>query len=259
MGTQRAVYIASGHSYEDPGASGNGIVESKLNVAIVTQLVARLRQLGITTYTDLDVGNPRASGGVADSRKHKDVALYVEFHHNAAQASARGYEIWKTGEGLSARLGRWLHDEHVNLLRRWDSAMKDRGVKDVAEPSGKRARGIVTGAQGAAVLVEMLFVSNAADAALAKRADYARSVAEVTARGIVEFGFHEKLWTARYAKAPSGEAPKPPKTIWVVYDGAGRYYGQRPTQEQALPLVKACLDDNRFKDGALIRSEPITP
>lgn len=62
---------------------------------------------------------------------------------------------------------------------------------------------------GSSVLSELLFVSNARDAAIAKHPAYFARVSEATVRAIVEFGRAEKLWAVTYKAPAPAPAPAP--------------------------------------------------
>lgn len=219
-----SIYIASGHGGTDPGATGNGLAERDLNAAICRLLVARLREHGLRAHTDLEVGNPGRAGAIADARKRGDVVLYYAQHHNGfGRASARGYEIYKTGSGRSLRFARAVHRAQLAALRAVDARIPDRGVK---EARGTRAEGEVVYSPGSSVLAENLFVTNPDDARIARRPDYAARLAEATCRAIVEFGRAEGLWRTAYK-------PPAPDPVAVVRDASDRVVA-RPTTWAAL-------------------------
>lgn len=198
-----AVYVAAGHSHvagRDRGSQGNGLIEGNLNQQIVSAIVRRLREHGIKTYTDLDIGNPatkNAPNQVNDSRKHPDVKLYYEQHFNAfGSSTARGTETYKTGSGRSLRFARAAHAAALSRLRTWDPTIPDRKVK---EAIGTRAEYIVTNAQGAAILDEALFLTSPKDAAIAKRSDFVGRYAETIVQAIIAFGRAEGLWSVTYS------------------------------------------------------------
>jgi N-acetylmuramoyl-L-alanine amidase len=204
-----AVYLAAGHGGNDPGSSGNGLVERELNAAIARVAVLALRRSGVKTYTDLDVGNPPASATpnqVSDSKKHPDVELYVEVHHNAfGSPDPRGIEVYGTGTGVSMLFGKALLAALFTKLQALDSSFPSRGYK---EARGTRAEYAVVQSQGSSALVECLFITSSRDSLIAKRADYAAQVGETLARATVDFGRARGFWTSQYV-AP-GPAPTDP-------------------------------------------------
>lgn len=206
------VFIDSGHGGSDPGAVGNGVIERDKNLALAKYIIARLKAHGLVVRSDLDIGNPGSGGSVPYSRKFPNVKLFYSQHHNAASAAARGYEIYKTGSGRSLRFAKAVHARQLAALRAIDPTIPDRKVKEAV---GTRAEYIVTRSQGSACLSEALFVSNAKDAAIAKRADYVERLGEATVRAIVEFGKAEALWATVY-KPP---AAAPAYAFDVLADG----------------------------------------
>jgi N-acetylmuramoyl-L-alanine amidase len=230
----RAIYIASGHGGNDPGAVANGLRERDVNRAIGARLVARLREHGLLVHTDLERGNLRASGEIADARRRGDVAVFVSLHHNAATASARGLEVFKTGSGRSLRLAKALHAAILYELRALDPTWKDRKVK---EARGTRAQSLVCDSPGAAALIEFAFLSNDEDAEVVAAPAYANAMAEAACRAIVGFMRAEKLATATYRpqakappkpaaeKPPTKPAPKKLRVRWLVKHADGSPHG----------------------------------
>jgi N-acetylmuramoyl-L-alanine amidase len=224
-----SIYIASGHGGDDPGAVANGLKEREVNRAIAARLVNRLRAHGLKVHTDLERGNLRASGEISDARRRGDVAIFIAFHHNAATASARGIETYKTGKTRSARLAAALHTELLSALRRLDPTWKDRKVK---EAKGTRAKALVCDSPGAAALVEFAFLTNRADAKIVASAPYAASMAEHACKALIGFLRREKLSTVTYrppaAAPPRAPAPKPkpkPRVRWLVKHADGSPHG----------------------------------
>lgn len=230
--TKHKVAVISGHSNSDPGAVGNGIKESERNKALNAYVTKRLRAHGITTYTDLEHSNPGAGGEVSLTNKWGPT-LTMSIHHNAASASARGIETYKTGSARSYRFAKAVHAAALAALRKIDSTYKNRGVK---EANGTRAEYFVMKSAGSAILLEGGFLSNSADAKVIKRADYVARIGEAIVKAIVNFGRAEKLWTTVYV-APAVDYD------WKVTVGtASKVYGRI---DDAMGVVKTNVKAGR--------------
>ena len=87
----KKIVIDPGHGGEDPGASGNGIIEKDLNLEISKYMYDRLRSLGIPVYITRDTDetlNPtdRVNRILNAFGNSKDV-IVVSNHINAGGAS----------------------------------------------------------------------------------------------------------------------------------------------------------------------------
>lgn len=245
-----AIYIASGHGSDDPGATANGLKERDVNRAICARLVKRLRDHGLRVHTDLERGNLRASGEISDAHRKGDVVAFVSAHHNGAgAASARGFEVFKTGKTRSLRLGKAMHGACLAELRRLDPTFKDRGLK---EAKGTRAQSLVCKSPGASALIEFAFLTNVSDAKVVKGKQYPARMAEALCKALIGFLREEKIATVTYRPAASTPAPTPapkkppakskPVVRWYVRDRAGK-------------TVKSFLGGNLDGALALVKKE----
>lgn len=255
----RAIYIASGHGSDDPGAVANDLKERDANRAICGRLVTRLREHGLKVHTDLERGNLRASGEIADANRKGDVVIFLSAHHNAAVASARGLEVFGTGKTRSRRLATAMLDACLAELRRLDPTFKDRGVK---EAKGTRAQGLVCNSPGASALIEFAFLTNLADAKVVKHKEYPVRMAEALCKALIAFLRREKIATVTYrppapkpAPAPAAKPkpkspakPKKPVVTWVVRgrDGKPLKTFAQKNLDDALALVKTQAMAKRF-------------
>jgi glycosyltransferase involved in cell wall biosynthesis/N-acetylmuramoyl-L-alanine amidase len=208
-----SVFVAAGHGADDPGAEVAGLVERDLNAAVTAVLVERLRDHGLAVATDLEHGNPTFPDE-ADLARRIGVAYYVVVHHNAHDSEARGVETFgRSGSG--APLARSLLDEIVSALRTIDPTLPDRGVRDDA---GTGAAKHLDLAPGRSVVVELCFLSSAADRAIIDHAGYAGLAAEAMCRAIVDHGRVDGSWSAVYDRAGPTLAP----LVSVVVPSANR-------------------------------------
>lgn len=163
---KKMVVIDAGHGAHDPGAVANGLNEKDMTLAIALKLKTILNQAGIEVvmtrstdkYLTLDerVSVAEKSGG----------DIFVSLHMNAATSSASGTETYYTTAGTTSRaeeskaLAEFIQDRLVEEL-----GTKDRGVKT------ENYRVIYKNSLPA-VLVEMGFISNTAEAKLINTKQY---------------------------------------------------------------------------------------
>ena len=184
----RVILIDPGHGGTDPGATGNGIREKDLNLAVCLELVPLLKSRGIeailTRSSDTSVSLQARTDLAA---KHKVDAVLSD-HHNAG--GGRGIETYRSiFNAESARLGNLVHAELIKAF----PEMPNRGLKTRIHPNNpgwdyyhmirepQRQAGIP------AIITECGFVDSATDAASMKRPDFARRQAEALGRGICVF------------------------------------------------------------------------
>ncbi|NJP37937.1 N-acetylmuramoyl-L-alanine amidase [Alkalicoccus luteus] len=178
------VYLDPGHGGHDPGAVGNGLREKDLvlQIALKTRAILQNQYNGATVRmsrtTDTFVGlNARAQDAV-----NWGADLFCSIHLNGAAAAANGTETFKHPSSTASRPAqRNLHDAILGAMRRLDSTVSNRGLKD-----GNFAvlRGTYT--RMLSVLTEALFITNTRDANLLKRSGTLDRIAEAHAEGIAK-------------------------------------------------------------------------
>ena len=81
------IVIDPGHGGDDPGSSGNGIVEKDLNLAISKYMYDRLKSLGIpvtlTRTTDETVSPTERVNRILDAYGNNSNVIVVSNHINA--------------------------------------------------------------------------------------------------------------------------------------------------------------------------------
>ena len=81
------IVIDSGHGGEDPGASGNGIIEKNMTLAISDYMYDRFRELGLpvkmTRTTDETVSPTERVNRVLDAFGNNQNVIVVSNHINA--------------------------------------------------------------------------------------------------------------------------------------------------------------------------------
>lgn len=231
--------INPGHGGSDPGACGNGIREKDLNLAVALAMVPLLTARGI------DVLLTRTGDVYRSLRQRSDYIVKVrpdaalDLHHNAAGDSrARGIESFRSLFNTSSKtLAEKIHPQLIAALD-----MPNRGIKTKLYPGRKdwdyyhmirephRQAGIPV------ALTESGFVSSPADAAIMKRADFAKRQAEALARGIC--AYLGVAWDKQ-------EAAPDPETLYRVQIGA---FAVRANAEACLKKAQAA----GFKDAFIV-------
>ena len=161
------IYIDQGHNPQSPnaGAEGNGLVEQDLTFEIGTRLASLLRSNGSfdvrvsrpTAETTLGTSNASSLRIRVDEANNFGADYFISLHTNAFDKdSANGIEVYATQENSEAY------------------AFGSSLLKGMVESTGLRNRGmklnpelqVLKNATMPAVLLEMGFISNPADAAL---------------------------------------------------------------------------------------------
>ena len=174
----RPVVLDAGHGGRDPGAIGvNGLREKTVNLAVCERVARRLRAAGHAVlrtrrgdaFVDLD-----ARAAVANRARAR---LFVSIHANAAASeAARGFEVY-----VCRAAGRRARAAAGAIARRLAAAgIPSRGVKEADFR-------VLVGTTGPAVLVEMGFLTNRAEAARLRRPDHQGRLAAAIAAGIEDF------------------------------------------------------------------------
>lgn len=175
--------INPGHGGSDPGACGNGIREKDVNLAVALALGPMLEARGIEVFytrrTDTTLTLKQRS--VYIIKVKADAAL--DLHHNGSTStSARGLEAYRSlFNSKSQKLAEKVHPELVKAF----PDMPNRGIKTRLYPGRSdwdyyhmirephRQAGIPV------IITETGFMTNAQDAAIMKRADFAKRQALV--------------------------------------------------------------------------------
>jgi N-acetylmuramoyl-L-alanine amidase len=174
------ITIDAGHGGTDPGASGNGIIEEELTLDMAKRVERLLKEKGIevvmTRTTDV---KPSFSDRVQTAVNSGSDA-FVSIHGNAAVDSrGNGTETWYSSDSKRASDSEKLAEFIQNrLYKALDT--KDRGVKDGGFYVIKRN-------SIPAVLVELGFMTNKADASKLKSNSYREEAAKAITQGIVDY------------------------------------------------------------------------
>ena len=157
------IAMYAGHGGSDPGALGNGLRESDLNLAVSNAATAILRSWGYQVINNRTTDVNRSITRDANLANENKVDAVVEIHQNSnlgvpGTGSEVFYSINDTGKGrqLASAILRQL----VSL------GFADRGIKTMVNAGGQDAFGIIRLTHMPAVLVECAFINNPADMAL---------------------------------------------------------------------------------------------
>jgi N-acetylmuramoyl-L-alanine amidase len=200
------VALDPGHSVADIGATGGGLREYQLTLDLAQRVQARLELAGLSvrlTRTDhqplTDLTHPNAAEDIqAEQQARIDAAgsarLYVSLHFNGGPRSLHGTETyynperqpdsaatdWRLADALQRHVVAALADEvgYTSL---------DRGVR--SDLSAGKPYGHFFSLRGPlpSALVEHLFLSNPAEAALLRDDATLDALADGCAQGILEY------------------------------------------------------------------------
>lgn len=150
--TQRkTLFISAGHSMSDPGASGNGLTEADVVLALRDKLADALRARGVAFNRDGHHGQNLPLTKACTLARAHDVA--VEFHANAARSpSATGVETLSGPDDTA--LGSLLCDAVADTL-----GIANRGAK--GEGDGQHSR--LAFVQAGGLILETFFITNPHD------------------------------------------------------------------------------------------------
>ncbi len=199
----KTIILSAGHGGRDPGAVGNGLRESDMNLAITLACRDYLN----THYTGHKLVLPRESDIYVSLGARKTLTansradLYVSMHNNAASNPAgRGFETFIYSGNVSAQTPGYqkiIHEAVWSFLRAFPTL--NRGTK--------RFNHWVTREMPCpTVLVEYLFVTSPTDAEIAKREGVLQSLGFATAKGIAE--------ALSLPRKQEAEPVQPPGNVW---------------------------------------------
>ncbi|PXC64576.1 hypothetical protein C9769_05480 [Listeria monocytogenes] len=186
--------IFAGHGGVDSGAVGNGYHEDDLALDIMKRTTKVLRNAGHTVINNRTADVNRNISADAKLANREKVAAVIEFHFDAAGASAEGTTgFYCATSSSSKRLAQCVNDK-------LDDVFKDRNVKpDTSTRHGRL--GILRETNAVATLQEIAFITNKND--VAKYNARADEVAKKIAEGILSY-FGQKLTAT---KSPSTSKP----------------------------------------------------
>lgn len=178
------IFVDPGHGGANPGAVGNDVIESRVNLSVATYLANDLRNMGYDvmmyrTTNDENVISPVA----ADLRKRAQMAndwgadYFVSIHTNSSvNPAANGFEtyVYRLGS-RSAQLAQSIQDTVIAAL-----GMKDGGVRQANFS-------VLRNTNMPAVLVELGYLSNPTEALNLNSPAWQRKIASAIADGINKY------------------------------------------------------------------------
>jgi N-acetylmuramoyl-L-alanine amidase len=175
----KRVVLDAGHGGSDPGAIGNGLREKDFTLPLTLETERELLagwqvEVILTRRTDVfvSIANRASFGRGADLF----VSQHLDFN---ASAEPRGFWTWRNTyvRPETPVYQKAIHDEVYKAIR--PMGAPDRGLR-VANHDITRLPPYPT------VLIEYLFISNPADAAILRNSQNITAMAKATAKGIAE-------------------------------------------------------------------------
>lgn len=176
----RIIVIDAGHGGSDPGASGNGIIEKNLTLDVSKRVEAKLKRAGAQVLMTRSGDTfPSLEARTEFAKKHY-AETFVSIHGNAFTPSANGTEVFYDSStnpnGNESRiLAQYIQNNIVRMAN-----MTDRGVKDSRFY-------VIRNNNVAAVLVELGFMTNKADAEKLSSDRYKDIFAEAIYQGLLQY------------------------------------------------------------------------
>jgi len=149
---KKSLFVSAGHSYSDPGASGNGWTEADIVLELRDLLYRELDSRGIVLSTDGEKGENLPLRQAVQMASEHEVA--VELHCNAFhKPSATGVETLSSG---------WQPEFDAALCDCISRTLgiANRGAK--GEGSGQHSR-LAFVSKGHGTIIELFFITNPND------------------------------------------------------------------------------------------------
>ena len=174
---KKIIVIDAGHGAHDSGATGGGLREKDLNLAMSNAVVAKLQEnpnyeVYATRSTDTFLALSERSA--FSNNKNADI---FSIHVNSASSAATGIETWytKKQDTRNQKLARLVQNSLVD-----EFGKKDRGIKSNVFYVTKHT-------EAPAILIEIGFISNASDRAMMSSADFTERYAAAVAKAVDQY------------------------------------------------------------------------
>jgi len=175
------VFIDAGHGGKDTGAIGvNGMLEKSVNLSVASRMASLLKRRGVdarlTRADDTFVGLDNR----ADLANRLQCRLFVSIHANSftKDRTVRGFDVF-VANSASAK--------SVAAAKAIGKRLADMGVPEHGKQPKHAAFRVLVRTTRPAVLVEMGFLSNRAEAAKLQTVRYRRRLAAAIAAGVADF------------------------------------------------------------------------
>ena len=235
------VVLDPGHGGRDPGAVSNGLQEKHLNLQLGLKVAAELKteQVLLTRESDRFISLQDR----VKFAKRADADIFVSLHVNAG--GGRGFESY-VYRGLGSNdpaldKQAQIHAQVMQVMARWD--LPDRGRKQAGFYVLKHNR-------SPAVLLESLFIDNAAEAALWREPVFVEALAVGVARGIEAALSCSSTSESDSADPPlqekdqsNSESQALPDMLYTVQVGA---FAQRDNARRCLERARRAGFDDAF-------------
>jgi N-acetylmuramoyl-L-alanine amidase len=213
----RTIMIDAGHGGKDPGAVANSLQEKKINLRMAKILGGMLKEKGFEvhytrsgdTFIPLEERTAMANGKNAD--------LFISIHCNAHKdKSVRGLEVYYLNlatdaqavrvaareNGVSAKkisdmqfiLSDLMLNSKINESRQMAALVEQEALRAMRPRYGLSSHGskgaffyVLTGARMPSILVELGYLTNAAEAAKLNKDEYLQAMARGLTSGVLAY------------------------------------------------------------------------
>ena len=182
MGESKKVFIGVGHGGSDPGAIGNDLRESDVNLVMAVMMKSELERHGVTVGISRtkDENDPLPEEIAEANAFMPDIA--VECHNNAG--GGKGFEVYRqtNAYAIKSAILANIIENHVLAI-----GQNSRGVKTKLNTSGTDYFGWLRQVNCPAVLCEGAFLDNTADADMINTTAKQQAFGVAYAKGVLEY------------------------------------------------------------------------
>ena len=176
------ISLDAGHGGTDAGASGNGIHEKDITLAIVKKIHALLNQ-----YNNVEIMETRPNDVFVSLDERCNLAnkfgadVFLSVHINAGDPSAHGFESHRYNGTQDPKTIAYQNVMHTAIY----NAIKSNNITD----RGKKASNFAVVRQTTmpAILTENEFITNSSEAELMKHEEFLNTVAQGHVDGLEQF------------------------------------------------------------------------
>ena len=171
----KKIFIDPGHGGNDPGASGQGLIEKTVNINVAKRVERHLKRHGVTVIMSRTGDTNPYLTQRSSAANNNNVDASISIHCNAFNGQAKGIETFTYGTGTNEiRLANCVHNKIITA----GLYSANRGIK-------QGNLHMVRECKMAAILIEMAFIDNVDDSKLLKNKQEEFAVA--IAKGILEY------------------------------------------------------------------------
>lgn len=177
------VFIDAGHGGNDPGASGNGLIEKNVTLDIAKRLNEVLTKNTVKTYMvrtgDTFMDHRDRIYLANDMKASLYISIHCDWYENPKYGGTQTFyttaKELKLGELTELQYAKLIHNEIINTIKSNNRGITDRptlaAVKYATMPS---------------ILIETGFLSNPTEAANLGTPEYRQKIADAMASGIIQ-------------------------------------------------------------------------